>query len=352
MKTRNLDPRRLIGHAIHDGQEVVLVADEVDLVRLDVDRQRVAFRAGVDSRRRLRREIDDGRIRARAGRHVQLVRDGIERRQTAAIGLERVDDRVGVRIDDRDGPGPAVHRVHPAAARIHGEILDVGAGLERDHRPRRAVDDLDDAKIGKRRIRFAVARVDDHALGSVGDADLRADRGGQTEERGQCDGRSSRGSMSRHWYAANLTGDRLRCSNPSYPAIPCRAATPSRTSEGAGVFHARRRARSLPVRTAGDACVRRRRGGRRLRVCRDQRLGRAERRESAGCTGRDLAERHAAHGGAAPGVRAVHGGRRRLARIPRLRVRHQRVAVVHRVHGGREVQRQQLAVHAGPRERR
>src|SRR5206468_1128927 len=120
------------------------------------------------------------------------------------------------------------------------------------------------------------------------------------------------GSMSRHWYAANLTGDRLRCSNSSYPAIPCCAATPSRTSEGAGVFHAGRRARSLRVRTAGDACVRRRRGGRRLRVCRDQRLGRAERRESAGCTGRDLAERHAAHGGAAPGVRAferyVEGG--------------------------------------------
>ena len=284
MKTRNLDPRRLVGDAIHDGQEVVLVADEIDLVRLDVDRQRVAFRPGVNGRRGLRLEIDHGRIRAGAGRHVQLVRDGIERRQTAAIGLERIDDRVGVRIDDRDGAGPAVHRVHPAAARIQGEILDVGAGLERDHRSRGARDDLDDAKVGKRRIRFAVAGVDDHALGSVGDADLRPnlsnDRGGQTEERGQCDGRSARGSMSRH--AANLTGDRLRCSNPSCPAIPARAATPSRPSEGAGVFHARWRARSLPVRAAGDAGVRRRRAGGRLRVCRDQRLGRTERRESRG----------------------------------------------------------------------
>jgi hypothetical protein len=87
MKTRNLDPRGLIGHAMHDGQEVVLVADEVDLVRLDVD-----------------------------------------------------------------------HSALP----------------------------------------FVPAWIVDHAFGSVGDADLGADRGGQTEEGGQCDGRSSRGSMSRH----------------------------------------------------------------------------------------------------------------------------------------------------------
>src|SRR5260370_21775758 len=118
MKGRKLDARRVSGDAIYDGEEVVLVADEVDLVRLDVDRQRVAFRAGVDRRRRLRREIDDGRIRARAGRNVQLVRDGIERGQTAAIGLERVNDRVAVRIDDRDGPRPAVHRVDAAGALI------------------------------------------------------------------------------------------------------------------------------------------------------------------------------------------------------------------------------------------
>src|SRR5712692_4022666 len=77
MKTRNLDPRRLIGHAIHDGQEVVLIADEVDLVRLDVDRQRVAFRAGVDRRPRLRREIDDGRIRARAADTYSLFVTGL-----------------------------------------------------------------------------------------------------------------------------------------------------------------------------------------------------------------------------------------------------------------------------------
>ena len=52
------------------------------------------------------------------------------------------------------------------------------------------------------------------------------------------------------------------------------------------------------------------------------------------------------------GLRTLHDGRRRLARLPRLGLRQQRVAVVQRVPRRRPLQRQQLAVAAGAGQRR
>ena len=182
MKAGQLDARRLIGGAVDDGQEVVFVADEVDLVLLDVHRQRVALGAGVNHRRLFRRQVDHRWIGAGAGGHVQLVGDRIERSEAAAIRLQRVDDGVGVGIDDRDRARPAIHRVDPAAARIEGQILDVGAGLERHHAAAGAADDLHDPEIGKCGVGLAVARIDDDSLGSVGDADFRAGHRDDSED--------------------------------------------------------------------------------------------------------------------------------------------------------------------------
>ena len=97
-----------------------------------------------------------------------------------------------------------------------------------------------------------------------------------------------------------------------------------RASQGAGVLHRRRRTRSCPVRTAGDARPRRPRRRRRLHLRRDHRLGRSERHDPPRRAAGDLAERHAAHTGAASGLRALHDRRRRVARLPRLRLRQRR----------------------------
>ena len=46
-----------------------------------------------------------------------------------------------------------------------------------------AVDDLHHAEVGKRGVRLPVARVDDDALGTVGDADLGAGDGAAATDR-------------------------------------------------------------------------------------------------------------------------------------------------------------------------
>jgi hypothetical protein len=72
-------------------------------------------------------------------------------------------------------------------ASVSGSMTEIGA-----------FEDLDDAKIWKRRVRLAVAGVDDDALGAVGDADVGAKRGGRGQDGGQYEGGPAQGSMSRH----------------------------------------------------------------------------------------------------------------------------------------------------------
>jgi hypothetical protein len=72
-------------------------------------------------------------------------------------------------------------------ASVSGSMTDIGA-----------VEDLDDAKIRKRRVRLAVAGVDDDAFGAIGDADLGAKCDGRGQNGGEYDGGPAQGSTSRH----------------------------------------------------------------------------------------------------------------------------------------------------------
>jgi hypothetical protein len=114
------------------------------------------------------------------------ISDRVERGDTAAIRFERVDDGVGLRIDDRDCARPAIHRVNVSVARIDRERLHVGAGLQHGHRPSGALDDLHDAEIGKRDIGLAASRVDDHAFGPIGHTDLSVKRDNRGREDESC----------------------------------------------------------------------------------------------------------------------------------------------------------------------
>ncbi len=135
------------------------------------------------------RSMTEGSVPVLAETYSRLV-DRIQRRQAAPVGLQGVDDGIGVGVDHRDRPRTAVHGIDTAIAGIDRQIFDVGAGLEHDHGTGGAIDDLHDAEVGKRRVRLAVAGVDDNTLGTVRDADFGAEDGGQRDDSGRCDGKS------------------------------------------------------------------------------------------------------------------------------------------------------------------
>ncbi len=118
--------------------------------------------------------MTEGSVPVLAETYSRLV-DRIQRRQAAPIGLQGVDDGVGIGVDHRDRPRTAVHGIDTAIAGIDCQVLDVGAGVEHDHGTGGAIDDLHDAEVGERGVRLAIAGVDDNTFGTVRDADLRAD---------------------------------------------------------------------------------------------------------------------------------------------------------------------------------
>ena len=199
----------------------------------------------------LRCQIDDGRVSAGARRDVEPAGDRIQRCQAAAIGLQRVDDRIRVAVDDRDRTGAAVHGIDAAIAGIDRQILHIGAGFQRHHGTGGAADDLHDAEVGERRVRLSVTRVDDYTLGTVSHAHLSAEACGRTDNDPGGNGKAEY----RQWGSHDWSGNVLHWSS-SERAEPAsrRVATES------ALEHATRRShRYTPAPVTSSASVSQRR---------------------------------------------------------------------------------------------